>query len=300
MIVKGDLVTRASYGHDLLFRVQSVTGQRSLLFGEDYRIEADAPLEDLKKVTTDEYRRHKRTIKNQEDYSYRLFRQDYQLLKEKRDYKSTDGFTNSNNYFQIPPRVLHLDGDQLFLKKCVSLYQQLGIQVHGTYMNEKEMPHQIGPLLKKIQPEVIVITGHDSFSKNKGSIRDLRAYRHSKFFVDAVREIRNNVQHLDQLVVFAGACQSHFESLIRAGANYASSPTRINIHALDPVYIVARIAYTSFMEKVEVNEVLRNTLTGENGIGGVETRGLLRIGMPFHEHEEEEATEEEGISYGDE
>ena len=39
---------------------------------------------------------------------------------------------------------------------------------------------------------------------------------------------------LDQLVIFAGACQSHFESLIQAGANFASSPSRVNIHALRP------------------------------------------------------------------
>ncbi|MFG6121003.1 sporulation peptidase YabG [Thalassobacillus sp. B23F22_16] len=299
MIVKGDLVTRISHQHDLLFRVQSVKEDRVLLFGEDFRLEADAPISDLKKVTGEEYRAHKKKVKVQEDYSYRLFRQDYQLLKEKRDHESTDGFKFENNYFQIAPRVLHVDGDQLFLKKCIQLYQQLGIQVHGTHMGEKDMPVQIGSLIERIQPDIVVITGHDSFSKNKGSVRDLRAYRHSRYFVDTVREIRSKSSHLDQLVIFAGACQSHFESLIKAGANYASSPQRINIHALDPVYIVARIAYTSFMDKVNVREVLRNTLTGEGGLGGVETRGLLRVGMPFRsleileEKEKEENDKEE-------
>ena len=48
---------------------------------------------------------------------------------------------------------------------------------------------------------------------------------------------------------FAGACQSHFEALIRAGANFASSPSRINIHALDPVYVVGKISFTSFMRE---------------------------------------------------
>ncbi|WP_051353021.1 sporulation peptidase YabG [Thalassobacillus devorans] len=295
MIVKGDLVTRSSYNHDLLFRVQSVSRDRVLLFGEDFRLEADAPLADLKKVTGEEYRQHKKKVKVQEDYSYRLFRQDYQLLKEKRDHESTNGYQYENNYFQISPRVLHVDGDQLFLKKCIQLYQQLGLQVHGTHMDEKEMPLQIGALLQKIQPDIVVITGHDSFSKNKGTVRDIRAYRHSQYFVDTVREIRSKTSHLDQMVVFAGACQSHFESLIKAGANYASSPKRINIHALDPVYIVARIAYTSFMDKVNVREVLRNTLTGEEGLGGVETRGLLRVGMPYRSlemlEEEEKASE---------
>ena len=86
---------------------------------------------------------------------------------------------------------------------------------------------------------------------------------------------------MDQLVIFAGACQSHFEAIIHAGANYASSPTRVNIHALDPVYVVGKISLTSFMERVNVWDVVRNTLTGEKGIGGVETKGLLRIGLPY-------------------
>src|SRR5690606_10769894 len=127
----------------------------------------------------------------------------------------------------------------------------------------------VGPLIERIQPDIIVITGHDSYSKNKGEKKDLRAYRNSKYFVETVREARRVNPHLDQLVIFAGACQSHFESMIRAGANFASSPYRINIHALDPVYIAAKIAYTPFMESVNVSDAVRNTLTGEKGMGGI-------------------------------
>lgn len=93
------------------------------------------------------------------------------------------------------------------------------------------------------------------------------------------------VPHLDQLVIFAGACQSHFESLIHAGANFASSPSRVNIHALDPVYIVAKVSLTPFMERINLWDILRNTLTGEKGLGGIETRGVLRTGMPFNDEE---------------
>ena len=51
--------------------------------------------------------------------------------------------------------------------------------------------------------------------------------------------------------------------------------------------LVPKIAYTSFMEKVNVFDVTSNTLTGKNGIGGIETKGLLRIGMPFIDEEKE-------------
>lgn len=285
MVNKGDIVTRFSYNHDLLFRVQDIQGSSVIVYGENLRLEADAPIDDLKVVHSDELKRRKQQTKEQEEYSYRLFRQDYQLMRQKRDYEASSGYQHEASYFQLPSRVLHLDGDRLYLKKCIDLYEQLGLQVHGVHMNEKEMPHQIGELIDKISPEIIVITGHDSFSKNKGEKGDLRAYRHSRYFAETVREARRKVPHLDQMVIFAGACQSHFESLIRAGANFASSPSRINIHALDPVYIVAKVGYTSFMERVNVWDVIRNTLTGEKGLGGIETRGLMRTGMPYQPEE---------------
>lgn len=279
----GELVTRKSYNNDLLFRIGSIKGDLAILYGEETRLQADAPIDDLIPLPSRELEQRRKKEKDKEEFSYRLFRQDYQLMKEKREYQSTDGYHNDASYFQIPAKVLHLDGDQLYLRKCIELYQRMGLEVHGVHLHEKEMPQEIGALVERVQPDIIVITGHDAFSKNKGLKNDLRAYRHSKYFAETVREARRINPHLDQLVIFAGACQSHFESLIRAGANFASSPFRINIHALDPVFIAAKIAYTPFMDKVSVWDALRNTLTGDKGMGGVETKGLLRTGMPYVE-----------------
>ncbi|WP_404450796.1 sporulation peptidase YabG [Virgibacillus necropolis] len=287
-LITGDIVSRISYKHDLLFRISSISKDLATLHGKDLRLEVDAPLSDLVRVEERDLVKKREKEKEEEEFSYRLFRQDYQFMKEKREYQATDGFHHESSYFHLPAKVLHIDGDRNYLKKCIELYQRIGLQVHGVYINEKDMPLEIGPLIEKIRPDIIVITGHDSFSKNKGTRSDLRAYRHSKYFVETVREARQIFPQLDQLVIFAGACQSHFESLIRAGANYASSPSRINIHALDPVYIAAKIAYTPFMEKVSVWDVLRNTLTGEKGMGGLETRGLLRTGMPYLEESSDE------------
>lgn len=282
----GELVTRISYEHDLLFRVAAVKNGIAVLYGADMRLEVDAPLGDLLLAESAEVESRQKKQKEKEEFSYRLFRQDYQLMKEKRDYEATDSYLKEAKSFQLPAKVLHLDGDQSYLRKCISLYQRIGLQVHGIHIDEKEMPDQIGPLVERLQPDIIVITGHDAYSKNKGMKNDIRAYRHSKYFAETVREARRVNPNLDQLVIFAGACQSHFESLIRAGANFASSPFRVNIHALDPVYIAAKIAYTPFMESVSVWDVLRNTLTGEKGMGGIETRGILRTGVPYLENEE--------------
>lgn len=205
----------------------------------------------------------------------------------KNGYQSSNGYRYSGEYFQIPGRVLHVDGDASYLRKCLDLYQKFGIPVNGVYCNEKEMPQRIGGLLDHYRPDILVVTGHDAYSKSKGPMSDINAYRHSKDFVQTVREARRKVSHLDQLIIFAGACQSHFESLIQAGANFASSPSRVNIHALDPVYIVGKVSFSPFTENIHVWDVLRNTLTGEKGLGGVETRGVLRTGLPFKPFQEE-------------
>ena len=294
MVVKvGEIVTRISYNHDLSFRVAAINKDIVQLYGTEMRLQADAPINDLTKVIGPELETRQKKAKDKEEFSFRLFRQDYQLMREKKEYQVSNGYRRDAAYFQLPAKVLHLDGDVGYLRKCINLYQRVGLQVHGVHLLEKDMPQEIGPLIERIQPDIVVITGHDSYSKNKGEKKDIRAYHNSRSFAETVREARRINPNLDQLVIFAGACQSHFESLIRAGANFASSPQRINIHALDPVYIAAKIAYTPFMESVSVLEALRNTLTGEKGMGGVETRGLLRTGMPYIAEEGDTEPQEE-------
>jgi len=286
-----DVVGRVSYNCDIMFRVIDIREENgkklAILYGEDFRLIADAPYEDLIVMDQTERMRVSKEFRSLEEQSYQLFRQDIDLLNQKQEYNATGGYKIPFNYFQIPGRVLHLDGDPNYLKKCISLYEKIGVPVTGIHCNEKEMPQRIGPLIDYYRPDIIVVTGHDAYSKSKGKMTDINAYRHSKHFVQTVLEARKKIPHLDQLVIFAGACQSHFESLIHAGANFASSPSRVNIHALDPVYIVAKISFTPFMERINVWDVLRNTLTGEKGLGGIETKGVLRTGMPFNSNPQE-------------
>ncbi|HHY75088.1 MAG TPA: sporulation peptidase YabG [Bacillus bacterium] len=281
----GDIVTRKSYKHDLLFRVTEINDSTAILFGEDVRLIADAPIADLISIDDKEYESRQKREKEKVEKSNRLFRQDYNLIRQRNEYDASSGYSHHELFFQMPGRVLHLDGDAVYLQKCRALYERLGVPMYGVHMNEKEMPEKVSRLIEQFRPDILVVTGHDAYIKSKGKQSDLKAYRHSRYFAQTVFEARKKVPHLDQLVIFAGACQSHFESLIKAGANFASSPTRVNIHALDPVYIVAKISYTPIKDHINVWDVLRNTLTGEKGLGGVETRGLLRVGMPYSEPE---------------
>lgn len=279
------IVGRLSYNCDLLFRVIEITemnGKKvATLIGEDFRLIADAPLDDLVLISPSEHLQRSSAVRSMEEQSFQLFKQDLELLQQKQEYTVTNGYQRDISYFQIPGRILHLDGDRSYLEKCLQLYEEFGVSVYGVHCDEKEMHLQVESLLEKYRPDILVITGHDSYSKSKGKKTDLNAYRHSKYFVETVKAARRKYPNLDQLIIFAGACQSHFESLIQAGANFASSPLRVNIHALDPVYIVSKICYIPFVETINVWDVLRNTLTGEKGIGGIESRGVLRMGMPF-------------------
>lgn len=287
-IQNGDIVTRRSYNHDVLFCVSGISAQADVaeLTGEQWRLLADAPMDDLTVLNREQRRQRRKKIRKKEERSYQLFRQDYQQLKLKREYTASGGYARENTYFELPGRVLHIDGDPYYLTKCLELYEKLGVPVTGRHVKEVEMSAQIGDWFKKFRPNILVITGHDAYMKNKGKKSELDAYRHSRDFLQAVQAARHQEGSLDDLVIFAGACQSHFESLIRAGCNYASSPGRINIHALDPVYIAAKVSLTSFMDRVTVWDALRNTLAGEKGIGGLETKGILRTGMPIQNNQD--------------
>ncbi|MGP1910446.1 sporulation peptidase YabG [Metabacillus sp. JX24] len=287
----GDIVARKSYQCDVLFRVidlkQTEDGNwAAILYGEEVRLIADALCDDLAVIDDRERMERKVHEKEKLEQSLYLLKQDYRLLQEKREYQATANYSHNEEFFHLPGKVLHLDGDPTYLQKCLSLYERVGVPVFGVHVKETEMENVVEELIEEYRPNILVITGHDAYSKHKGPINDLNAYRHSKHFVQTVRNARKAVPHLDQLVIFAGACQSHFESIIRAGANFASSPSRVNIHALDPVYIVAKISFTPFSERINVWDVLRNTLTREKGLGGIETKGVLRTGMPYRRHED--------------
>ena len=68
-IRKGDIVTRNSYGNDILFKIKRIlklsNGQKiAILKGVDVRIEADAPIEDLQLATKEEHNRCEKELEN--------------------------------------------------------------------------------------------------------------------------------------------------------------------------------------------------------------------------------------------
>ena len=194
--------------------------------------------------------------------------------------KSQKNNSNKDLMFGRPGKILHIDGDKDYLETCLKVYKQLSLDAVGRAISEKDQADKVVDLVKEIKPDIVVLTGHDSVLKESNDYLDLNNYRNSRYYIDAVKALRNYNSSYDELVIFAGACQSCYECLLDAGANFASSPSRVLIHCLDPVFICEKIAYTTIDSVVSITNIVENTITGIKGIGGLQTRGKYREGYP--------------------
>ncbi len=247
----GDYVTRNSYNNDIVFKIVDIQGDTYYLKGVSVRLYADSSKNDL--VICD-------TINENDGFR--------PSIDEYRD-------LNRNEYFYLPGRILHLDGDEEYLEKCMNFYKKNKIRAYGLYLKEDNMPIKVTELIKKYNPDILVLTGHDSFSRNKRN-----KYKNTSSFVEAVSEARKYEKSHDKLFIIAGACQSNYEDLIKAGANFASSPKRINIHALDPAIVASCLSFSNKNEDIDIIKILDKTKYGPSGMGGIITKGSMYIGYP--------------------
>ena len=251
----GDLVTRISYNHDVVFKILNIRGEVAYLKGVQVRLYADAPLEDLQLY-----------IKEDRD------EEDDELL--------LDDSSMRGDFFYLPGKVLHIDADQEYLERCLKFYKKNKVMAIGKKIDEKEVSKQIRNLLLEYQPDIVIITGHDAYYPKKGGIKDLKSYKNTENFVKAVKEARKYEKSHEKLVIIAGACQSNYEELIKAGANFASSPKRINIHALDPAIIATVLAMSERNKQIDLVSLLAKTKYGANGMGGIISNGMMYVGFP--------------------
>ncbi len=286
----GDLVVRKSYSKDITFKIidikENEEGITYILKGLHIRIIADSKGEDLEKVEDD--------FAGDKDRSFDSKIND--IIKKvilSREQKNNQFMTRGSEedninrvekekglVFGRPGRILHIDGDPSYMETCLKVYKQLNLNAVGIAIAEREQPLKILSLVKEYNPDIVVLTGHDGVLKDSKGMLDLNNYRNSKYFIESVKILRSYNSSYDELVIFAGACQSCYESILEAGANFASSPNRVLIHCLDPVLVCERVAYTRIDEIVSIKYVIENTITGIKGVGGLQTRGKYREGYP--------------------
>ncbi|MBU3189041.1 sporulation peptidase YabG [Clostridium bowmanii] len=299
----GDIVVRKSYGGDITFKIIDVMYVDNtdvyLLKGINLRIEADSLSEDLELVSEDNIGEIdkvfnkkvntaiKRILVNRVKGTrgYRAGTIDIngkikEMQSKQEKYKEYKEYKNKDMVFGRPGKILHVDGDPEYLEVCLKTYKQLSLDAVGRVISEKDQPNEIVNLVKEVKPDIVVITGHDGMVKGVTDYINLNSYRNSKYFVESVIALRSYNSNYDDLVIFAGACQSCYEAILDAGANFASSPNRVLIHCLDPVLVAEKIAYTNVENVVAIEDVIQNTITGLKGIGGLQTRGKYREGFP--------------------
>lgn len=251
----GDKVTRKSYNNDLVFVITDIEEDIYYLKGLNHRLEADAYIDDL--VMCEEEKEDKEFIERLKPVNL-----------------------NRDDYFYLPGKILHIDSDPDYLKRCLNYYEKMNIWAKGIKEDEANVKDHIGSWIEEYSPNIVVITGHDAYYKKKGSMNDISSYKNSSNFIDAIKEARKIEKSHDKLIIIAGACQSDYEDLIKAGANFASSPKRVNIHALDPAIIAASMALAEVSKDIDLKQVLDATKYGSSGMGGVKTKGTMYIGYP--------------------
>ena len=123
------------------------------LNGVNYRIEADAPLEDLEKIERKQIETEKRGLDTK--------------LKKRINIVAKEIFTKERNLNKKITNaiILHLDGDRKYSQKSDKYYKQLGLNAIVKNVPENRQPQVIGNLIKKYNPDIVVITGHDRNDK---------------------------------------------------------------------------------------------------------------------------------------
>ena len=268
-IRKGDIVGRKSYGKDILFSVKNIIdtpkGKLVILRGIIDRIEADSYIEDLEKMD-------KNYVKEKLEYfNKRAEKRFEELKKHKLDIKNKRIVDKI-----LTGKILHLDGDKKYSEKSFRYYKKLGLNVIVKNIPEYKQPKMVYQLLKIYRPDILVITGHDGMIKKGKGYYDLYNYRNSKYFIETVKEARRyDKENEKNLVIFAGACQSYFEAIMSAGANFASSPARILIDFLDPLIVAETIALTERYKYVTIDDIASELRDGKNGVSGVGANGKM-------------------------
>lgn len=253
----GDYVTRNSYNNDVVFEIVDINANTAYLKGINVRLEADSDISDLKIVSN----------------------------KEVIDDKITENIFNELNfdrkdYFYLPGKILHIDGDSFYLERCMNLYKKLNIMAYGINIKESDIENEIEKYLKELNPDILVITGHDAYYKKRGKSDDISNYKNTYNFIKGVKKARCYEKDQNKLIIIAGACQSNYEELIKSGATFASSPKRINIHALDPAIIASFISLYDRNKVIDLKEILSKIKSGSDGIGGIAVNGSMFVGYP--------------------
>ena len=267
-IKKGDIVSIKNDVDNIIFYISDIVkkegNQIVYLKGVTLRIETCTNIENIKIVEPyiieKNVQRFEENINNLTDKIIEI--NDKKIRKNRSDLKRCG-------------KILHLDGDKKYAIQSSKVYSKFGLNAIVKNIKESRQPAEIRPLLDKYNPDIIILTGHDGMIKKGTSFNNINNYRNSKYFVKTVIEARKWEQGINKLSIFAGACQSYYEAIMEAGANFASSPARILIDFMDPIVIARKVAITPDGKYITIKEIRDEIRNGERGISGIGSFGKL-------------------------
>ena len=277
-IRKGDIVGRKSYNKDIIFIVENIIetkkGKIAILKGITKRIEVDSKIEDLEPIETKEVKR------SFEELDKKLEKRIEKIKTQHEDNNYQIGILTKDKRAKeriITGKILHLDGDRKYSEKSYRYYKKIGLNAVVKNIPEYKQQKVVYNLLEIYNPDILVITGHDGMLKRGTGYNDIYNYRNSRYFINTVKEARRyDKEHKKNLVIFAGACQSYFEAIISAGANFASSPARILIDFLDPLIVAEKVAFTEKYKYITIDDIARELRDGKNGVSGIGANGKMK------------------------
>ena len=156
-------------------------------------------------------------------------------------------------------------------------YKKRGLNYIVKHVMEFRQPMVVRNLLQRYRPDILVITGHDGMIKNGKNYNDINNYRNSRYFVKSVNEARRWNSDKNELVIFAGACQSYYEAIMSAGANFASSPARILIDFMDPLIVAEDVSITNKNKLIMMSDLEGKIRNGRRAVSGIGAKGKMIV-----------------------
>ena len=235
-IEKGDFVTRKSHNNDIIFKVISISEDTVYLKGVYDRLYADSDIFDL--VKTDE---------KPDDFFIEL-----------------DINNDRTSYFYLPGKILHIDGDNEYLEKCLKFYKTNKIYAVGKKINENDIAKQIPLLLKEIKPDILVITGHDAYYAKKGNKK--------KNLKESTEDISSLAKSIKTILSECNASVSYVDVYYEGEINFSCkfSPDKISKYDND----VSLYGKLFFDENLNLVKADVNTGSGPNVLNYDFIRGL--------------------------
>lgn len=269
---KGYMVARKSYNRDVIFVIEKIIKRKeqvdyAILSGLTIRIKADAPVTDLELVKKEDV---EKTLKDIEKI---ITKRAENINKFKLGKLNLNKIAKRYKEIIYTGKILHLDGDRKYMEKSIRYYRQLGLNAVVKNIPENRQPMMVRGLLERYKPDILIITGHDAMIKKGKDFNNIYNYRNSKYFIETVRQARRWQPDMNLLVIFAGACQSYFEEIMMAGANFASSPGRTLIDFVDPLIVAEKVATTDKNCMVTIEQITSELKDGNESIGGTFAMG---------------------------